>query len=165
MSCPATSTASATSASSPAATASRSSPSAAACSICLHPSPPSLLPTIMTCSSSLPELPCSSARPVAEGRLFVVGLFEPGESPPAGGLLMITARWTPPRPLQRQPPRSTGEPVSFRTPQARLPAPSRPPQHPEPLRKRLSPRQYPPIPPSWARADRPADPGPAMQCP
>ena len=31
------------------------------------PSPPSLLPTIMTCSSSLPELLCSSARPVAEG--------------------------------------------------------------------------------------------------
>ena len=67
MSCPRTSTASATSASSPAATASRSSPSAAACSICLHPSPPSLLPTIMPCSSSLSELPCSSARPAAVG--------------------------------------------------------------------------------------------------
>ena len=63
---------------------------------------------------------------------------------------MITARWTPPRPLQRQPPRSTGEPASFRTPQARLPAPSRPTQSPEPLRKRLSPRQYLPIPPSCA---------------
>ena len=67
MSYPATSTASATSDSSPAAMASRSSPSAVACSTCLHPTPPILLPTLMTWSSNLPEFPCLTVRPVAEG--------------------------------------------------------------------------------------------------
>ena len=67
MSCPATSTASATSGSSPAATAGRSSPSAGDCSICLLPSPPILRPTITICSSNSPGLPCFSARPAAEG--------------------------------------------------------------------------------------------------
>ena len=63
---------------------------------------------------------------------------------------MITARWAQPPPLPKPSSRSSGTPASFRTPQARLPAPSRPTQSPEPLRKRLSPRQYPPIPPSCA---------------
>ena len=63
---------------------------------------------------------------------------------------MITARWTSPRPLQRRLPRSTGEPASFCTLQARLPAPSRPPQHPQPLPTPLRSPQHSPIRPSCA---------------
>ena len=66
------------------------------------------------------------------------GALRAGRAPAAGGFLMITARWAQPPPLPRPSSRSSGTPASFRTPQARLPAPSRPTQSPEPLRKRLS---------------------------
>ena len=150
MSCPRTSTASATSASSPAATGQQK---LALCRRLLDmppPEPSEPAPDYHALFEQLTGaslLQCPGLPPWVPVR---GGALRAGRAPSAGGLLMITARWAQPPPLPKPSSRSQGHLRPSAPPQARLPAPSRPTQSPEPLRKRLSPRQYPPIPPSCA---------------